>query len=215
MIPSEGVAKLKRGSRTQLERAETTRGALVAAAHELFARNGYSATSLDEVAARAGVTKGGLYHHFDGKVELFKAVFEEQQKQLAGIGMRAYAGKRDQRTGLLEACRAFLEAALDPAIQRVTLLDGPTVLGFEQLRAIEDRYTLANLRVGFERAMADGVIAARPVEPLLHLLNGALCDAAIYIARAEDPRGALRDTLLEFKRMFNALIGLETCCLPR
>jgi hypothetical protein len=121
--------------------------------------------------------------------------------------MRAYAGKRDQCAGLFEACRAFLEASLDPGMQRITLLDGPTVLGWERLREIENRYALANLRLGFERAMADKIIAARPVEPFLQLLNGALCDAAMFIARSKEPRATLRATLAEFRVMFDAIVS--------
>lgn len=200
------MATRKTQARTQVERSDATRAALVAAAHSLFAKDGFSATSLDDVVARAGLTKGSLYHHFAGKRELFEAVFEKEQMRLAELGMRAYAGKRDQCAGLFEACRAFLEAALDPGTQRVTLLDGPTVLGWDRLREIENRYTLANLRLGFERAMSEKLVAVRPIEPLLQLLNGALCDAAMYVARSKDPRVTLRVTLAEFRLMFDAVV---------
>jgi AcrR family transcriptional regulator len=200
------MASRKAAPRTQVERSDTTRAALISAAYALFAKRGYAATSLDDVAREAGVTKGGLYHHFAGKVELFEAVFEKEQVRLAEIGLRAYAAKRDQCAGLFEACRAFLEASLDPDMQRIMLLDGPTVLGWERLRAIEDRYTLANLRLGFERAMADKLMATRPVEPLLQLVNGALCDAAMFIGRAKQQRAALQATLGEFRVMFDALV---------
>lgn len=201
------MASRKAPARTQLERSDATRTALLAAAYELFALRGYAATSLDDVANQAGVTKGGLYHHFAGKGELFEAVFEQQQIRLAELGVRAYVAKRDQRAGLFEACRSFLESALDPGVQRILLLDGPTVLGWERLHEIENRYTLANLRLGLERAMADKVIAQRPIEPLLPLLNGALCDAAMFIARSKDSRAALRATLAEFRVMFDALVA--------
>jgi hypothetical protein len=75
------------------------------------------------------------------------------------------------------------------------------------LREIENRYTLANLRLGFERAMAEKLIAARPIEPLLQLLNGAFCDAAMFVARAKDPRATLRVTLAEFRLMFDAVVS--------
>jgi hypothetical protein len=127
--------------------------------------------------------------------------------------MRAYASKRDQCAGLFEACRAFLEAALDPGTQRITLLDGPTVLGWERLREIENRYTLANLRLGFERAMTEKLIAVRPIEPLLQLLNGALCDAAMFVARSKDPRATLRVTLAEFRLMFDAVVTRRPAAL--
>ena len=201
------MASRKTPGRTQVERSDATRGALLVAAHALFAQRGYAETSLDDVAREAGVTKGGLYHHFAGKVQLFESVFEQEQMRLAELGVRAYAAKRDQRAGLFEACRSFLESALDPGVQRILLIDGPTVLGWARLHEIEGRYTLANLKLGLERAMADKVIAMRPIEPLLPLLNGALCDAAMFIGRSSDSRAALRATLAEFRLMFDALVA--------
>jgi AcrR family transcriptional regulator len=194
-----------RRPRTQLERSETTRAELIRAARDLFTRDGYAGTLLEDVANRASVTKGALYHHFAGKRELFEAVFEQEQQRLADLGRRAYASKRDQRAGLYDACRAFMEASLDPGVQRITLLDGPAVLGWERLREIENRFTLANLRLGLERAAADGVIAPRPIEPLVQMLNGALCEAAMFVARSPDPRAALRQTLAELRVILEAL----------
>ena len=195
-----------RTARSQAERSEKTRRELVAAARESFAIEGYAATLLDSVAQRAGVTKGALYHHFDGKKELFEAVFQGEQKKLAAIGMRAYAGKRSARAGFYDACAAFLEASLDPAVQRITLLDGPAVLGWERLREIENQHALSNLRQGLERAVAQGLMAPRPVEPLVQILNGAICEAAMYIARSNDAPHALQHVLAELSIVIDALI---------
>jgi AcrR family transcriptional regulator len=192
-------------ARTQRERSEATTGELLAAARELFASKGYAATLLDDVVRRAGVTKGALYHHFEGKRELFEAVFEQEQRELAEAGAAAYVRKRDQWAGFYEACRAYFEASLDPGVQRITLLDGPAVLGWERLREIEDRHTVANLRLGLERAMADGVIAPRPLEPLVQMLNGAMCEAAMLVARSEDQRRATRQVLAELRVLLDAL----------
>jgi AcrR family transcriptional regulator len=179
---------------------------LIAAARESFASDGYAAALLDVVAQRAGVTKGALYHHFDGKKELFEAVYQREQQQLAAIGLRAYAGKRSARVGFYDACVAFLEASLDPAVQRITLIDGPAVLGWERLREIQNLHTLSNLRAGIQQAVAQGMIAARPVEPLVQILNGAICEAAMYIARAIDAPRALQQVLAELRVMIDALI---------
>jgi AcrR family transcriptional regulator len=192
-------------ARTQRERSEATTGELLAAARELFASKGYAATLLDDVVRRAGVTKGALYHHFGGKRELFEAVFEQEQRELAEAGAVAYARKRDRWAGFYEACRAYFEASLDPGVQRITLLDGPAVLGWERLREIEDRHTVANLRRGLEIAMADGVIASRPLEPLVQMLNGAMCEAAMLVARSDDQRAATRQVLAELRIILDAL----------
>src|SRR3954470_23366273 len=95
--------------RTQRERSDATTGELIAAARELFARQGYAATSLDEIAAAANVTKGAVYHHFAGKRDIFRAVYEREQRRLAKIESQAYARKRDPWAGFHAGCLAFLE----------------------------------------------------------------------------------------------------------
>ena len=191
--------------RTQRERSESTTTELVAAARELFAADGYAGTLLDDVVRRAGVTKGALYHHFKGKKDLFEAVFELEQQRITEVVVLAYARKRDRWAGFHEGCRAYFEACLDPGVQRITLLDGPAVLGWERLREIEDRYTVAGMRMGLENAVEDGVIAARPLEPLVQMLNGAMCEAAMLVARADDQRAATRQVLAELKLILDAL----------
>ncbi len=109
--------------RTQAERTEATTSALVDAARELFARDGYDATSLDAVAARAGVTKGAVYHHFEGKRQLFEAVFTREVERMATPLAEAYARKKDPWDAFNAACRAFLDECLDPGLQRIVLLD--------------------------------------------------------------------------------------------
>jgi AcrR family transcriptional regulator len=199
-----GVAR-KTPQRTQRERSEATTGELISAARELFAADGYHATLLDDVVDRAGVTKGALYHHFGGKRELFEAVLDQEQRRLALIGAEAYARKRDPWEGFYEGCAAFFEACLDPGVQRIALLDGPAVLGWTRLREIEDRHTIANLRLGLQGAIDDGIIAPRPLEPLVQLLNGAVCEAAMFVARSEDQRTATRQVLAELRVMLDAL----------
>jgi AcrR family transcriptional regulator len=191
--------------RTQRERTETTTTRLVEAARPLFAADGFTATLLDDVVRRAGVSKGALYHHFPSKRELFAAVFEREQEHLAAASLAAYRRRRDHWAGFEAACRAYLEASLDPGVQRITLLDAPAVLGWERLREIEDRHTVAQLRAGLERAVAEGIIARRPVEPLVQMLNGALCESAMLAARSGNPRAVTRHVMRELREWLAAL----------
>ena len=190
--------------RTQVERTEATTSALVEAARELFAQDGYAATSLDAVVARAGVTKGALYHHFDGKRELFRAVLEREQASLAERLTGVFARKRDPWDGVQAGCRAFLEAVLDPELQRIMLIDGPGALGFAALRDTEAP-ALALLEEGLRRSMDAGRLERRPVEPLAALLFGALCEAALSIARSGDQPAAERAMAAELRRLFDGL----------
>jgi AcrR family transcriptional regulator len=192
-------------SRTQRERSAATTAELLVAARDLFAADGYAATLLDDVVRAAGVTKGALYHHFAGKKELFAAVFEAEQEKLAAHVLDAYRGEADAWDGFRVACEAFLEASLDPGFQRIALLDAPSVLGWDALREIESRYTIAQLREGLRVAMEQGRIAERPLEPLTRLLDGAMCEGAMLIARSEDPQRAMREVLAELRVMLSAL----------
>jgi AcrR family transcriptional regulator len=191
-------------ARTQSERREATTGALLDAARRQFAREGYVATSLDAVVAEAGVTKGALYHHFAGKRELFRAVFDREQAALARALAEAFAREPDPWDGLQAACRAFLDAALEPELQRIVLVDSFSALGFAAVREAEAGL-LEGLREALRLSMEAGRLSRRPVEPLAALLFGALCEGALTTARAEDERAAHRAVTAELERLFDAL----------
>ncbi|MEX2375064.1 MAG: helix-turn-helix domain-containing protein [Dehalococcoidia bacterium] len=150
--------KTSKPERTQQERSDATTKALINAARELFARDGYEATLLDDVARKAGVTKGALYHHFGGKRALFRAVFEAEERRLMRMTAHVSAKHADSWKGFYEGCRAYLEAVLDPGVQRITLIDAPAVLGFEIVREVEERYTMSLLRNGLQMAIDAGIL---------------------------------------------------------
>src|SRR2546421_10255411 len=118
-------------SRTQSERSAATREALIAAARELFAERGYAAVGTEEIVRAAGVTRGALYHHFAGKRELFEAVHEDDERQLVErIAASAISTSADPLQALHAGAQAFLDACEDPAVQRIALVDAPSVLGW-------------------------------------------------------------------------------------
>ena len=190
--------------RTQAERTEATTAALVDAARELFARDGYDATSLDAVAARANMTKGAVYHHFDGKRQLFEAVFTREVEQLATPLVEAYARKKDPWEAFKAACRAFLDECLDPELQRIVLLDALAAIGWEQVRRLEAPL-LDMMQLGIAQAAEAGRISARPPAPLAHFLYGALCETAMIVARADDQKEAHREAVVEIGRVLDGL----------
>ena len=191
--------------RTQAERSQTTTGLLITAAHRLFATKGFAATSIEDILAGAGITRGALYHHFETKTEVFRAVFEEQEKLLMAAVAAATAKKQDAWAAFRSGCEAFLEACLDPAVQRIILIDAPSVIGWEAMREIESRYALALLEGGLERAMAAGKISTRQARPLAHFLLGALSESAMAIARAPDPASTMQASKRELTRLLAAL----------
>ena len=181
---------MSRGEAVAPVRGAATRAALVRAARELFVERGYAAVGTEEIVARAGVTRGALYHHFVDKRDLFRAVHEELEGELvAGIGERM-AGVDDPWELIVTGLRAFLDACTDPAIMRVSLLDAPAVLGWQEWRQISERHGMGLVSFGLQNAMDRGVLVPRPVQPLAHLLMGAMSEAAMAIVNSEDPAAA-------------------------
>jgi len=177
-------------SRTQAERSESTRGALISAGRELFAQRGYAAVGTEEIVQRAGVTRGALYHHFDGKRELLEAVYEQLESEMAA----RLAELETPGTGALETLQAgaemFLDHSLEPEVQRIVLLDAPAVLGWERWREIGARYGLGLIEGVLTIGMEQGEIRRQPIGSLAHALLGALDEVAMFVARSEDPVAA-------------------------
>ncbi|WP_239590159.1 TetR/AcrR family transcriptional regulator [Streptomyces aureoverticillatus] len=172
------------------EQRAATRRALLAEGRRRFAADGYHHVVLAEVARAAGVTKGAAYHHFDSKAGLFRAVVAEVQQEL-GERVATAAERHDDLWEQLRAgCRAFLAAGTDPAVRQVLLVDAPTVLGWDEWRALDEESSGRHLAEALTALTAAGIIAEQPVEPLVRLLSGAMNEAALWIARGGDPGAA-------------------------
>lgn len=178
--------------RTQGERRAATRATLVAAGRELFATRGYEAVGTEEIVAAAGVTRGALYHHFDGKRGLFAAVYEAVEEELvANFPLDRLLGT-DPFDGLRVGISEFLELSLDQELQRITLLDAPAVLGWEQWHEVQVRHGLGLLLAGVGAALEAGQIRSElPAEELANALLGTLVEAALYVSRSDDPPAAM------------------------
>jgi AcrR family transcriptional regulator len=198
------VARRRRGHKTQAERTEETVGRLVATAREQFARRGFAGTSTEDIVHAAGVSRGALYHHFDDKTALFRAVFEAEERAVAAEVGRASARKRDPWRRIEAGCEAFLDAAAQPGSRRILLIDGPAVLGWDGVREIQYRYGLSAWRQGLEQAMDAGRLRRRRAGPLAHVLFGALCEASMVIARSEDDE-IIRGVRSEIRHLVRAL----------
>jgi len=176
--------------RTQAERSEATRTALMDAARRLFAERGYADVGTEEIVREAGVTRGALYHHFDGKRDLLRAVYEQIEGEIAqDLAERAVPGASVLETLRLGADR-FLDRCLEPEVQRIALLDAPAVLGWEQWREIGARYGLGLISALLTAGIEAGELRRQPVDPLAHALLGALDEIAMLVARADDPARA-------------------------
>ncbi|MEY2570016.1 MAG: hypothetical protein QOE63_366 [Acidimicrobiaceae bacterium] len=192
--PPKGAQK-----RTQAERRATTRAALLDAARDLFAENGFAATGREEIVERAGVTRGAMYHHFASKEALFQAVYEQLESELMEAILTAAMVVPDPIGQLRAGAHAFLDAAADPAVRRVVLLDAPSVLSPELRRELVERYGLGATREVLAEAMAAGLIAQQPVDLLATVVMAALHAAAELVADGRDRTavGVIVDRMIE------------------
>jgi len=176
----------------RVAQGEATRAALLAASRELFGDHGYAATSTEEIVARAGVTKGALYHHFPDKESLFRAVLEQVQREVSDQAVAEFL-QPDSWQALVAGCRLWIDAHLDARVRQIVLTDARGVLGWDAARAIETRFGAVALRGALRKAMHAGVLEQRPLRPLALMLTGALGEACLYVADAADQQAALEE----------------------
>ena len=185
--------------------SEATRAKLVRAGRKLFGKRGYADVGTEEIVRAAGVTRGALYHQFADKRELFAAVFEATETELMAEAGRNLAGVDDPVEALRRAFLGWLEAAARPAVQRIVLLDAPVVLGWQEWREIGERLGLGATMAALQAAMDAGALAPQPVRPLAHVLMGAVDEAALYVARADDPVVATAEMVTVLDRLVESL----------
>jgi AcrR family transcriptional regulator len=176
----------------KVQQGEATRRALLGAARTLFGEHGYSATSLEEVAKLAKVTKGALYHHYSGKQELFAAVYEQVKREVSERAATAFL-EPDPWEDLCAGCHAMLDAHLDPPVRRILLHDAQAVLDADTIRRVETRYGAVVLRGALRRSIRAGIIQPLPLKILALMLTGAIFEGCMAIADSDDPTQARED----------------------
>jgi AcrR family transcriptional regulator len=192
--------------RTQKERTEATREALIAAARRLFTDRGYENVGTEEIVRAAGVTRGALYHHFGDKAALLDAVYArieaESTERVARIvlGSELHSPLDAMKAGIA----AFLEECTQPELRQIALHDAPAVLGWERWREVGAANGLGLIEASLTAAIEAGEIRSVPVKPTAHLLMGALDEAAMLLARDERPeaRAEVTDVLVTLLESF-------------
>jgi AcrR family transcriptional regulator len=189
--------------RTQRERTAQTRAALIAAARRLFGAEGFADVGAERIARDAGMTRGALYHQFTDKADLFAAVLDQVEAEIAQRVANSVAGfdPNDSAGMLLAGASAWLDASSEPELQRIVLLDGPSVLGWERWREICIRHPVGLIAALLQDGIDRGSLPAQPVQALTHVLVGAVDEAALYIAQAENPAAARVDMDLVLRRL--------------
>ena len=202
-----------------------TRQALVDAARAIFTAQGYAATGTEEIVAAARVTRGALYHHFQDKTDLFRAVMEQMAREVAEhlidaelsrpaapspgqpAGQPAAQPPADAWDEVRDGLRAFLDlCVVTDDFQRIVLVEGPAVLGHEAWDDLVARHGSNLLAEWLSRAVEQGRIAPVPIQPLTRLLIAMISESSLYIARADDRSAARKAMGTVLDRL---LAGLE------
>jgi AcrR family transcriptional regulator len=207
-VSTEAVPTEKRATRrTQAERTAQTRAALITAARRLFGAEGFADVGAERITREAGMTRGALYHQFAGKTDLFAAVLDQVEAEIAQRVAVAVAGldPADTTGMLLAGADAWLDASSEPDLQRIVLLDGPSVLGWDRWREICLRHTVGLIAALIQDGIDRGSLPPQPVQALTHVLVGAVDEAALYIAQAADGPTARADMDLVIRRLTLAL----------
>ena len=183
-----------------------TRDQLIEVATRLFAEHGYEGTSIEAVLSAAGVSRGALYHHFAGKEALFEAVVSAVSEQVTVELTEAVRGCADPLDAMRTAAIAWIDLAADPVIQRVVLVDAPSVLGWDRWRAMDDGRTLGAMRAMLQAISDSGRLPAELVGPFSHMILAALDEIVMVIARAPDSTAAVAEGRMAVQALLDRLL---------
>ena len=188
-------------------RGDVTRERLVDVASTLFGERGYEGTSIEAVLQAGGVSRGSLYHHFPSKRVLFEAVVEAMEGRVGEHVAAAVADAQGAVALLKAGAREWITLAGDPQVNRVLLIDAPSVLGWEDWRALEERHALGLVKATLEAASQERLIRREMVDVMAHVLLAALNEVALFVARARDQKAAMRQGFDAVDDLLGGLFG--------
>jgi AcrR family transcriptional regulator len=173
---------------TQSERREATRGAIVSVASKLFSERGFEKTTIADILELAGISRGALYHHFATKEDVFAEVFVRTSSSAIRKAIGRIPSGAAPLDALVAGCLGWLDAVKDPAVLKILLVEGPTALGWERARTLEEATSLGLMRIAVKRAMDAKEIEVPSIDVSARLLNGLLAEAALLLQGASASR---------------------------
>lgn len=192
--------------RRRNETMEENRAKLIAAARKAFAANGFAASSMDNLTADAGLTRGALYHNFGDKKGLLAAVVAQVDGEMAQRARKAGASTQNDWDDLLAEGAAYIAMALDPEVRRIVLLDGPAFLG-DPSRWPSQNACLEMTKQAVAKLISDGIMRPVDVEAAARLLSGAALNAALWVAASDEPGSVLPKAVDAFRLMATGLLA--------
>jgi len=191
-------------SKRRTETMEENRAKLVMAARKAFAERGFAASSMDELTASVGLTRGALYHNFGDKKGLLAAVVAQMDGEMAQRAKADAAHASDDWERLLAEGVAYIKMALDPEVRRIVLLDGPAFLG-DPAQWPSQNNCLESTRQTIQKMLERGVLKAVDADAAAHMLNSAAMNAALWVAASNDPENALPSIIEVFTQLASGL----------
>lgn len=179
--------------RSKSETTETIRR-LIEIARTHFTEHGYSNTALESIVHEANLTRGAVYHHFRNKKELFRAVLEDVQREVAECVEREASTSEDSWQQLVLGCRAFIMAAVENRNRRIMLVDGPAALGWETWREMDKKHSMRLLREQLGIMQEQGYFRMIPLDVLTHFISGGLNETALWLANESLQSSSLDET---------------------
>jgi AcrR family transcriptional regulator len=195
-------------ARTQAERSAATQQALLTAARRLWGERGYAAVSTPEIAQAAGVTRGAMYHQYPDKAKLFLAVLEAVETDvIERLGAAVVTQRPKTPAGALRiSADAWVDIASEPEVRQLVLLDAPSILGWAGFREISLRYGLGMTEQLLAAAIDAGELKPQPTRPLATVMIGALDEAAMSIANADNPEQEKTDVRNVIHNLIDGLL---------
>ncbi|WP_271632761.1 TetR/AcrR family transcriptional regulator [Solicola gregarius] len=190
MTPRKVLRAAARATPRRQEYSSSTRKALLENATRLFTERGYAGTSLDEIVRAARVTKGALYHHYGGKLDLFEDVFERAQKDASKYIARAIRKEKDPWARAQAGLLSFLEVCQEPAYRRLVMQEAPVALGPERVQEAEHGSTYGLVQKIVADLLKDADVDDDLRETFAHVFFGAMRTAGAFVADAEDAERA-------------------------
>ncbi|HYB29078.1 MAG TPA: helix-turn-helix domain-containing protein [Solirubrobacteraceae bacterium] len=195
-------------ARTQAERSAATQQALIEAARRLWGERGYAEVSTPEIAEAAGVTRGAMYHQYADKAALFRAVIEAMDRDIIERLQASVAAAQPKTPAdtMHAMADAWLDIAVEPEVRQLMLQDAPSVIGWAEYREMSQRNAVESAEELLQAAIDAGQLRPQPLRPLALVLLGALDEAAMYLAGAEDPAQAREDVRAVVRDLIDGLL---------
>jgi AcrR family transcriptional regulator len=191
----------------RIERGRATRDQLIDIATRLFAERGYDGTSIEAVLHESGLSRGALYHHFAGKDALFEAVLSDVQTTVGRKTLAAAMAEKEPLAALRAGCLVWIRLAGDPVVQRIMLIDAPSVIGWQRWREYDEKLVLGTMKAWMATAAEHGQLPADQSDLFAHMLLAAVNEIALITARADDREEAVRTGTAALDEFLRRLFG--------